>query len=457
MLGIVVSRADRASEHVGNRLRELADWSPVDAPAHPDAAGPVSQTDGAQLREFDAWHLDLDDAADAFPADLDLLVFASRHSGETGPLLTAHHTGNFGPAEHGGEDDALARACPHAHRRVLDALATHAPEDYEVGMECTHHGPTDVGAPSMFVEVGSDEPQWDDPAAARAVARAILDLRAVAPDADLEPASVDNDPTGQNRRHLVGFGGGHYAPRFERIVRETDWAVGHLAADWGLSAMGEPDLNRDLLDAAFVESAATHALVDGDRPALRSEIADLGYQVVGETWLRAVTGVPLALAARLEDALVTVEAGLRFGEPAREAAPEADFQVVSLPDELVAAAQGIDQNRTRERVAAHALAFRTAENGNRVAGRAAVASRGDYTAIVDGAVEMLRTAYDTVERRTDVVIARRDRFDPEKAETLGVPEGPKFGQLSAGEPVEVNGRTIPPDQVRSEQVDRFSL
>ncbi|SDF13700.1 D-aminoacyl-tRNA deacylase [Halorientalis regularis] len=459
MLGIVVSRADRASEHVGDRLRDLVDWSPVDAPDHPDAAGPVYRTDGAQLREFDAWHLHLNDAADAFPAELDLLVFASRHSGETGPLLTAHHTGNFGPAEHGGEDDALARACPNAHSRVLDALATHAPEDYEVGMECTHHGPTDVGVPSMFVEVGSGDPQWDDPAAAEAVARAILDLRGVAPDADLEPASAEVAGTGADtvRRHLVGFGGGHYAPRFERIVRETDWAVGHLAADWGLDAMGDPAANRDLLDAAFTESAATHAVVDGDHPDLRDEIAALGYRVVGETWLRAVTGVPLALAARLEDTLVPVEDGLRFGEPASESSPDAEFETVSLPEDLLDRAQGIDQKRTRDLLAAHALAFETEENGNRVAGRAAVASRGDYTTVIDGIVDLLRTAYDAVERREDAVIAREETFDPGKAKTLGVPEGPKFGRLSAGEPVEVDGTTIPPDRVRSEREDRFSL
>jgi D-aminoacyl-tRNA deacylase len=456
MLGIVVSRADRASEHVGDHLRDLSDWSAVECPDHPDAAGPAYRTDGAQLREFDAWHLHLADAADAFPADLDLLVFASRHSGETGPLLTAHHTGNFGPAEHGGEDDALARACPHAHSRVLDALAAHAPEDYEVGMECTHHGPTDVGVPSMFVEVGSGESEWGDPAAAEAVARAILDLRGVAPDADPEPETNGADGA-IARRHLVGFGGGHYAPRFTRIVEETDWGVGHLAADWGLDAMGDPAANRDLVDAAFEESAATHAVVEGDRPNLEAVIEGLGHRVVGETWVREVTGVPIALAGRLEDAVTAVDDGLRFGEPATDADPDAEFETVALPAELLDRAQGIDQKRTRELVAARALAFETEENGNRVAGRAAVTSRGDFAMTVDGIVDLLRTAYDSVERREDAVIAREETFDPEKAKTLGVPEGPKFGRLSAGEPVEVNGRTIPPDRVRSEREDRFSL
>jgi len=89
-------------------------------------------------------------------------AFVSRHSGETGELLTAHVTGNFGPAPYGGEPDTLARAAPGAEKRVVEALAAHAPEGYDVGIECTHHGPTDTSVPSLFVELGSDEPQWTD-------------------------------------------------------------------------------------------------------------------------------------------------------------------------------------------------------------------------------------------------------------------------------------------------------
>ncbi|MFB6200761.1 MAG: D-aminoacyl-tRNA deacylase, partial [Halorhabdus sp.] len=247
-VAIVVSTADRASEHIFEQLLDVTQWTTTRDESRPPAegGGDVYLTDGFELRVFDEWHLELDGVAENFD-DPGLIVFASRHSGETGPLLTAHHTGNFGPAEYGGADRDLARAAPTAHSRVLDALDEHAPENYEVGMECTHHGPTDVGAPSMFVEVGSGPDEWDDPAAAEAAARAILALRGVAPDAPRE----DGD-----RRHLVGVGGNHYAPRFERIVRETDWAVGHIAADWGLEELGDPLDNEAVLRAAFEESRA---------------------------------------------------------------------------------------------------------------------------------------------------------------------------------------------------------
>ena len=439
MIGIVVSRADSASVHIGEHLLSLADWDAQTDDGRPDAdgGGTFYRRDGFELREFDDLHIYIDDPAEAFTVDIDLLAVVSRHAGETGPLLTAHFTGNFGPADYGGDDGSFARACPNAQRAVVEALRDHAPEGYDVGIEATHHGPTQTTVPSMFVELGSGEPEWEDPAGARAVAAAVLDIEGVEPDTD---------------RQLVGFGGGHYAPRFLRILDDTDWCVGHIAADWQLKAMGDPDANRDVLRRAFDASAADVALVDGNRDELAGVLDDEGYRVVSETWVRETAGVPLERVRELESDITRIEDGLRFG-----ADIDADaYDTVSLPDGLLSEAQGVDLDAALDAVSETTVAFHTTEGGTRAVGRAAVTGER-YDELVERLCEILRQKYDSVVREDGHVTARVSAFDPGAARERGVPEGPAFGKLSSGQEVDVDGDTIHPADVSRERVVEFSV
>ena len=503
MIGIVVSRADSASTHIGEHLLAGADWSAHDDPdrADSDGGGTYYRTDGFELRTFETMHVDLDSPAAAFstPEAIDCLVFVSRHAGETGPLLTAHVTGNFGPADYGGEPRSFARAAPGVQKAVVAALAEHAPADYDVGIECTHHGPTGLSVPSLFVELGSDEAQWEDPVGARAVAKAVLELRGVDADHRVRP----EEPP----RHVVGFGGGHYTPRCTRLVTDSAWAVGHIGSEWQLEAMGDPAENRAVIDAAFEASAAALAVVDGDRPALTSTIEDLGYRVVSETWLRTVGRRPLSVVAAAEATLSPVSAGLRFGEAhlaerdeivvddaiieddgatgndefdAREAVDATDaadaadatdaadaadatdafadrWFVVELPDELLASAAALDDEAVWNTVAERTVAFETTEGATLPAGRALVLDATAFDRLVDRLASLLESRYETVERRPAELVCRDRGFDPAKAATLGVPEGPKFGRLAAGEAVVVDGRTIEPHAVESDRVERFRI
>ena len=467
VIAIVVSRADSASEHIGERLLELGDWTAHEDPDRPDSegGGTYYRTDGFELREFDGLHIELDDPAVAFAESPhadgppDVLAFVSRHSGDTGRLLTAHVTGNFGPAPYGGEPETLARAAPGAEKRVVEALATHAPEGYDVGIECTHHGPTDASVPSLFVELGSDEPQWTDAEAARAVARAVLDLRGTG-------AAHRNGAGTIHPRHVVGFGGGHYAPRFTRIVRETEWAVGHVGADWALDEMGAPAANEAVIEQAFARSEADLAVIEGDRPDLATVIEDLGHRVVSETWVREVGDRPLALVSRLEEALGTVDSGLRFGAvrpvSASTGVNTEPIQIEAFPTELLSRAQGVDAEAARAAVEANAVAFQTEQSGTRAAGRVAFATETGapgHADLVSDLASVLERKYDEVEVDAEqrAVVAGETAFDPELAAKRGVPEGPAFGRLADGDAVEVNSEMITPEEVSRTRVDRFPI
>jgi D-aminoacyl-tRNA deacylase len=438
VLAIVESRADRASTHICDRLRALEDWTEHEDEARPDRAGggTYHRLDGVELRSFDDLHLDLERPAEAFDGDPDVLVFASRHSGDTGALLTGHFTGNFGTAEFGGDDNALAAACPNALARLLEAFETHAPEGYDVGLECTHHGPSDVGCPSLFAELGSDDEQWNDPAGAEAIARGILELRGIDP---------------HRERQVVGFGGNHYAPRFQRIVEETEWTAGHIAADWALESMGHPEAHRDVLERAFEASRAEIAVLDGDWPVLEESLAALDCRLVGETWLREVGDRPLDLVDDVETRLRSIDEGVRFG--ARRGA----FEVVSLPEELLDDAEGVDPDRVRSIVEARTVAFETENGASRIGSRAALATPADRRALVEALATVLETKYEAVSVEADAVVIEEVAFDPERAREAGVAEGPKFGALAAGESVTVDGETITPENVHREQTRRYRI
>jgi D-aminoacyl-tRNA deacylase len=110
------------------------------------------------------------------------------------------------------------------------------------------------------------------------------------------------------------------------------------------------------------------------------------------------------------------------------------------------------------------LAVETTEHGSTVAGRAAfreASVEADTDRLLAGLVEVLAEKYDEVTRvagdESPAVVARRSTFDPEKAKTLGISEGPAFGKLASGQAVEVGGRTIQPETVTSEETRRFSV
>ena len=194
---------------------------------------------------------------------VDYFVVASRHWARSGqPSLTAHATGNYGKAIFGGRTRELQMVPPDALRNVYLAMLKNPPAGFQVSLEATHHSPTQFDVPIFFAEVGSGEPQWADLGACEYLADAILE----------GIASTERAPA------AIGFGGGHYCPKFS--VMEREHAFGHIAAKYAL-----PELTEELIkqmisktagcfEKAYIESGVKGA----DKRRLEAMLDHLGVE-----------------------------------------------------------------------------------------------------------------------------------------------------------------------------------
>jgi D-aminoacyl-tRNA deacylase len=163
------------------------------------------------------------------PPDLDeffnpqAYIFLSRHSAESGiASLTAHTTGNFSDeAKSGGAARELGRSDPSLLKNYLISLWKRKERlaDYEITMEATHHGPTSLQKPVLFVELGSSEKHWGDEKAAAVVGEALIE--------SLTEKTIWN-------KAAIGFGGTHYPEKFTKLVIEEDVAVSFVAPKYAL-------------------------------------------------------------------------------------------------------------------------------------------------------------------------------------------------------------------------------
>ena len=156
-------------------------------------------------------------------------IFITRHRSKSGePTLTTHPIGNYGEAQFGGETKTLVESSPRLMThllRLLDKNAKEAKTYHNVCFEVTHHGPY-MNTPTLFVEVGSTEEEWQKAKPANIVAKSVIELLQNYHYEEQMPKDI---PV------LIGIGGGHYAPRFTDIVLEKKSAFGHMIPAYHLT------------------------------------------------------------------------------------------------------------------------------------------------------------------------------------------------------------------------------
>ena len=206
---IVVSEKDIAGMNIRQRLLERDDFDKKIL---------------CTIKEDTIHSEDLDREIEA-----DIFIFATRHKAKAGiKTLTCHTPGNWSKAEYGGKDRKLCVAYANLIKTAYLKLKKNNDLDYEVSMECTHHGPY-MEKPCMFIEIGSTEEEWKDEKAAEIIAKTI--------------SEIINEGIKEHRT-AVGLGGLHYCDNFNKILERADIAIGHICPKYQLENLDEDMLKQ---------------------------------------------------------------------------------------------------------------------------------------------------------------------------------------------------------------------
>jgi D-aminoacyl-tRNA deacylase len=146
--------------------------------------------------------------------DYDGFIFLSKHAAESGVLaLTCHSTGNFSEAKFGGNDKQVAISHPDIQKRYLQTLWENKSQfsDFQITIEATHHGPTALNKPTIFIEIGTTEKQWTDESLCSSIAMLVDKVLS---------KNIPSNPT------AVCFGGTHYPEKFTNELLFGKFALG---------------------------------------------------------------------------------------------------------------------------------------------------------------------------------------------------------------------------------------
>ncbi len=335
--------------------------------------------------------------------DPEYYVFASRHKSESGEkTLTVHVTGNLtGSADVGGRPEELAHSNPGAMKVALMELEKGREQrnlDYKVSMEATHHGPTELKRPVLFVEVGSTEVEWRDEDAVDIVAAAAI-------------------KAAENRQDFpcaIGIGGTHYAPIHTRAVLNTDMSIGHIIPTYAI-----PALKKEVFLQAIERTGAEFGFLDWK--GMRKEHRDKIKQFASECGLELKRGKDI------------------------ERVPE--YPEFEIESEFFREAEKANRKIIADAMTKHGALPKTDKNGrlsHRISGKLDI-----QRDIIRACIEALAQKYEV--QFDGKLILKEKKLDMKKAEKLGIKPGAILGKIASGQPVEINGETVTKDMLVKEE------
>ena len=146
--------------------------------------------------------------------DYDGYIFLSKHAAESGVLaLTCHNTGNFSDANFGGHSRQVSIPHPYIQKSYIQNLwnARSKFPGFQITIEATHHGPTALNKPALFIEIGTTEKEWNDVNLCNSIGQRIV--------------NVIKEPR-KSYPIAVCFGGTHYPEKFTNELIHGKYSLG---------------------------------------------------------------------------------------------------------------------------------------------------------------------------------------------------------------------------------------
>jgi len=175
--------------------------------------------------------------------DPDYLIFASRHTSKTArPAFLVHTTGNWSKdAEFGGDPQELSKTSGLLHKAgfisLIEQELLSVLTEFSSDIEVTHHGPTLLEKPLIFMELGSSKEEWEIIDAGELLSNAIIN--AIYKFSDFKEEG--------NQLIGLGFGGTHYAPNFHRLIRNKNIAMSFICPKYYIQGL-DKDLIKKMVD-----------------------------------------------------------------------------------------------------------------------------------------------------------------------------------------------------------------
>ena len=236
---LLASQADTASVNLHEALVELGGWEDSEKLQHGLLMRHSFRPVHLLLIEKLHIHADgIDETHEQVTTEsVDEVLVLSRHVAKSGlPSLTVHAIGVPGEVPHGdvgfaGGKKGLAVPPSPRFSAIYSALREEASkselvDEFDVSLETTHHGPV-LTKPTLYLEIGSKESEW-----IRKDASALWAL-VISRVLGLSHNPTEGEWFGEGEV-MVGFGGGHYAPRHSDIAIRSGLPFGHLLANYAL-------------------------------------------------------------------------------------------------------------------------------------------------------------------------------------------------------------------------------